>query len=139
MKTCAVCSAENTAESEFCSACGSRLEAAQEVTVDQIPPGNTGNTAASPPPVDAGSSTHGRFLPGARIAGRYRIVSLAGRGGMGEVYRADDLKLGHPVALKFLPREVGEGSRRFQMFLSEVRCPGRSRTQTSAGFTISTK
>src|SRR5206468_3518761 len=52
---------------------------------------------------------------------RYRIVSLAGRGGMGEVYRADDLKLGHPVALKFLPREVKEGSRSFQHFLSEVR------------------
>ena len=40
---------------------------------------------------------------------------------MGEVYRADDLKLRHPVALKFLPREVREGSRSFQHFLSEVR------------------
>lgn len=40
---------------------------------------------------------------------------------MGEVYRADDLKLGHPVALKFLPRDVTEGSRGFQYFLSEVR------------------
>ena len=70
---------------------------------------------------DSDSSSHGRFLPGTRIAERYRIVSLAGRGGMGEVYRADDLKLGHPVALKFLPGEVKEGSRSFQHFLSEVR------------------
>ena len=66
-------------------------------------------------------TANGRFLPGTRIAGRYRIVSLAGRGGMGEVDRADDLKLGHPVALKFLPREVEEGSRSFQHFLGEVR------------------
>ena len=48
-------------------------------------------------------------------------MSLAGRGGMGEVYRADDLKLGHPVALKFLPPGVAESSRRFQLFVSEVR------------------
>ncbi|MBA2303038.1 MAG: hypothetical protein H0W08_10430 [Acidobacteria bacterium] len=40
-----------------------------------------------------------RFAPGALVADRYRIVGLLGTGGMGEVYRADDLKLNHPVAL----------------------------------------
>ena len=118
MKTCPACSAENNADSKFCSACGGVLEPGPEATVDHNPPKNE---SASPSISDSDSSSHGRFLPGTKIAGRYRIVSLAGRGGMGEVYRADDLKLGHPVALKFLPRGVADSSRRFQLFVSEVR------------------
>src|SRR5580700_10620079 len=39
----------------------------------------------------------GRFAPGKIIAERYRVVALAGRGGMGEVYRAEDLRLSQVV------------------------------------------
>jgi predicted Ser/Thr protein kinase len=62
-----------------------------------------------------------RFLPGAVLGERYRVVSLLGRGGMGEVYRADDLKLGQPVALKFLPSRMRERPELLDRLLKEAR------------------
>jgi serine/threonine-protein kinase len=68
-----------------------------------------------------GGVSEGRFLPGVVIGGRYRMIALLGRGGMGEVYRADDLKLGQSVALKFLPADVERDPARLERFLEEVR------------------
>src|SRR5579863_6026070 len=62
----------------------------------------------------------GRFLPGAVLAQRYLIVSLLGRGGMGEVYCATDLLLSQPVALKFLPSTMRDEAA-LNRFRGEVR------------------
>jgi serine/threonine-protein kinase len=69
----------------------------------------------------SGSIDHGRFGPGTILDGRYRILGLLGRGGMGEVYRADDLRLGQQVALKFLPAALSADPGRLAQFHNEVR------------------
>ena len=51
----------------------------------------------------------------------YRILSQIGSGGMGAVYRAEDLKLHREVALKLLPLELGGNSERFERFQREAR------------------
>jgi len=67
-------------------------------------------------------STEGaRFASGTILGERYRIVSLLGRGGMGEVYKAEDLKLKQIVALKFLPEAVALDGAALARFQNEVR------------------
>jgi Tol biopolymer transport system component len=60
------------------------------------------------------------YLSGTTI-GRYHVGPLLGRGGMGEVYRADDTELRRPVALKVLPESLVQDGDRLARFVQEAR------------------
>ncbi len=121
---CPKCSAQNLPDSRFCSSCGLAFSSPSQMPTMGVPEGEAPNTAETPHVariISSDSIPAGGFTPGTILADRYRIIGLLGRGGMGEVYRADDLKLGQPVALKFLPPRLADDAVRRERFFAEVR------------------
>ena len=139
MPFCPACGVETLPRAAFCARCGQRLDTTPDVTgagpadladtrLGPATPLSAASTPSSPTtPRTSPTLTRtaardgGRFAPGALVADRYRIVGLLGRGGMGEVYRADDLRLDQSVALKFLPDSVAHDPARLAQFHNEVR------------------
>jgi hypothetical protein len=124
MPTCPSCAGDIREQAALrCPYCGVLLEATETrlpatETASDLP--EAGSTMARVD-VEPGPLDGARFPPGRLFAARFRIVSLLGRGAMGEVYRAEDLKLGQAVALKLLSPRAARGAGSLARFASEVR------------------
>jgi hypothetical protein len=115
---CPACGSEVSGAARFCPSCGSALDIGATLAPETTPPKRSPSPSAR---IISSSGYEARYVPGTTLAERYRIVSPLGKGGMGEVYRAEDLKLGQTVALKFLPRSLAQSEESLERFTREVR------------------
>ncbi len=129
---CPACTSEIAVEGESCPSCGSSLDGpyAETRILPEDPKPRSGRSSGRKTPAHTRGNTlhsttdaldNSRFVAGTILNDRYRIVGLLGRGGMGEVYRAEDLTLGQPVALKFLPEALSSDGAALARFHREVR------------------
>jgi serine/threonine-protein kinase len=91
---------------------------------------NAGDEGSHPSSQPASEPATGELAPGSLIAQRYQIVSLLGRGGMGEVYLANDQLLQQRVALKFLSPELAGDPAWVVRLVREVRAARRVTNST---------
>ena len=103
---CPHCSVAITDGARFCGACGRTISSTQEVSHAGQP---SSSTAEAP------------SLIGREIAGRYRVREKLGEGGMGAVYKAEQMSLKRTVAVKLLRPEVASSQLLLARFNAEAQ------------------
>jgi len=101
---CPKCNFDNPSDSKFCKECGTQIIPSKEIPVTE--------TLETPKE---------ELTTGSTFAGRYQIIEVLGKGGMGKVYRALDKKLNEEVALKLIKPEIASDKKTLERFNNELK------------------
>jgi eukaryotic-like serine/threonine-protein kinase len=117
---CPVCAAQNPTAASMCGECHTPLpgQASQETLIEGGAPQDW--TAAGSSKISAPAADSNTLDIGTVLAGRYEILKLIGRGGMGAVYKARDTELDRIVALKLIRPEFAKNPEILRRFKQEL-------------------
>ena len=101
---CPKCHSDNPDTKQFCGDCGTQLKSSEGLFISET------LTVQKP-----------SAISGKTISGKYEVIKEIGRGGMGIVFQAKDIRLNRTVALKFLAKELTRDSTAMQRFLQEAQ------------------
>ena len=102
---CSKCDFDNPDTLKFCGECGTQLK----------------ETESQPLPTQTIETPKEELTTGSTFAGRYQIIEVLGKGGMGKVYRALDKKLKEEVALKLIKPEIASDKKTLERFQNELK------------------
>jgi len=102
---CPNCGTDNTQDSEFCKKCGTQLIEFQEKAI----------------PTQTLEVPKEELSTGSTFAGRYQIIEELGRGGMGRVYKANDIDIKEKVAIKLIKPEISTDKKTIERFQNELK------------------
>ena len=103
---CPKCHSDNPDTAKFCAECAAPL------TASGAAPSSFTKTIETPV---------GELTRGTLFADRYEIIEELGRGGMGNVYRVEDTKIGEEVALKLIKPEISYDKKTIERFSNELK------------------
>jgi len=115
---CPKCETDNPGTSRFCADCGTQLGVSGKEPIESGKPIESIKPIAHTETLQAPRE---ELTTGSTFAGRYQIIEELGKGGMGKVYKADDIELKEKVALKLIKPEISTDKNTVERFQNELK------------------